>query len=121
VPFQILVDDARDFIEIVFPESPTPADVEEYAVRAQQMIESIRRPVRLLVDQSRVPVMPPALEEASTRLNRMAAKRGVVSRMARVVSTAVAALQMTRIGRETDVPLTSFTSREEAMDWLMGE
>lgn len=117
--FDVIVHEADDLLEFVYPEDPTAADVVAYAARVRTVVGARKKPWSCLVDQRKLRVIPPELLAKLAELNTFAAANGM-QRAARVVVTAVAALQATRLVREAavTVPVRTFGTREEAYAWL---
>jgi hypothetical protein len=119
VPFEIVVHKADSIIEVIYPETPTQEDVEDYVSKVKKAIAGQRGPWSCLVDQRRLHLMPDALYEQVTGLNAFAQQHGM-TQSARVVSSAVATLQATRMQRHAAIkrPVRTFTSRDDAIAWL---
>jgi hypothetical protein len=119
VPFDIVVHEADSIIEVIYPETPTAADVEDYVRRIKEAIARRRGPWSCLVDQRRLHVLSDTLYERIAGLNAYAQERGM-KQSARVVASAVATLQATRMRRQAALtsPVKSFTSRDDAIAWL---
>ncbi len=120
MPFIIRVDRKRQLIEVAYPPHPTAADVADYVVSIKDAIEHMAGEWDCLVDQRQLKVMPPALVAEVATLNAWAEKRRM-RRSARVVASAVATLQTQRMAREASLhaEVRSFSSREEAIAWLI--
>ncbi len=121
MPFDIVVHDDDDIVEVVYPPAPSAAEVVDYVARIRQVIGARKRPWACLVDQRKLLVMPPELVDTMTGLNAHAAKNGMKA-SARVVSSAVADLQANRMAREAAIgsPIRAFTRRDDALTWLRG-
>jgi hypothetical protein len=118
--FEITVHKNDRILEVRYPERPTEEDVKEYLTAARRAIdkELSGKPWRCLVDQRGLAVMPPALAAEVATLNEYAEEKGMI-RSARVVSTAVAALQVARIARgAVAAPVKAFRDRQTALTWL---
>jgi hypothetical protein len=117
--FTITVHKALRVIEVVYPASPTAADVADYLYRVRVAILDQEGPWRCLVDQRALKLMPTELVEHLAELNTYASQHGM-ERSARVVSGALATLQSHRIAREAELAqrVRTFTDREQALAWL---
>ena len=120
VPFDILLDAEARLVEIVYPARPTADEVEDYIYRVRTVIDGYPPGGWLcLVDQRNVLVMSPDLVDKVRVLNVYAVSRGML-RSARVVATAVAGLQASRMAREGSlgIEVQTFDTREAAVAWL---
>jgi hypothetical protein len=118
--FEITVHRADRILEVRYPQHPTEKDVNEYLRAARLAIDTelAGKPWRCLVDQLSLAVMPPELAAQVATLNEYAEEKGMAC-CARVVSTAVGALQVARIARSVlGVPVKAFRDRAAAMAWL---
>lgn len=118
--FEITVHRSTRILEVRYPERPSETDVREYLRAARLAIdeELQGKPWRCLVDQRALAVMPPTLASEVQALNEYAEEKGMV-RSARVVSTAVAALQVARLARTAlAAPVKAFRDRQAALTWL---
>jgi hypothetical protein len=105
-------------VEVIYPPNPTASDVDAYVARAHEVIDAQRgRPFCCLADQRAVRVIPPELTTALGELNVYATARGML-RTARLVSSAIAGLQVHRLARENHFELQAFESRDLALLWL---
>jgi hypothetical protein len=124
VPFEIIshpgdaIFDTLTIVEVIYPSHPTEDDIGSYVTRAHAFIDAQRGlPFSCLADQSALRVMPPELVTTLVELNTYAHEHGML-RTARVISSAVAALQAQSLARENVFELQSFESRDEALVWL---
>lgn len=120
MPFRIVWHEKDTILEVVYPAVPTVQDVEDYSRAVRGRIDMIRgRPWACLVDQRAVGAMPPEVVQVIADLNAWAQKRNM-RRTARVVTSAVARLQSTRLVREAmlHTEFRVFESREDALTWL---
>jgi hypothetical protein len=120
MPFRIHWHEAEEILEVIYPAAPTQPEVDEYARAIRARIDALGgRRWACLVDQREVGAMPPEIVEVVADLNAYAQQHGM-RRAARVVSSAVARLQSTRLVREAMLrtEFRVFESREEAMEWL---
>lgn len=122
MPFQFVVHEEDRILEVVYPEELSPGDVVDYTTRVRTLIDAFKTPWASLVDQRDVKALTPELLRAVTQMNLYAANHGM-ERTARVVRDAVASLQASRIGGEVGlpVPIQTFQSREDALEWLRSE
>lgn len=122
MPFEIVVHDDDDIVEVVYPPAPTAAEVVDYVARIRHIIATRQGPWACLVDQRKLLVMPPDLVETMTTLNAHAARHGMKA-SARIVGSAVADLQAHRMAREGTIgrPVRAFTRRDDALAWLRGQ
>jgi hypothetical protein len=120
MPFRIELHEPEGILEVIYPVTPTLQDVEDYARNVRARIDAMagRRWV-CLVDQRDVGALSPEIVEVVADLNAYAEQHGM-RRAARVVSSAVARLQSTRLVREAMLrtEFRVFESRDEAMAWL---
>jgi hypothetical protein len=118
--FVVQVDDDRELIEVTYPAHPTKEDIARYRIEIKRAISDIGRSWDCLVDQRPLTVMPPELVEEVSALNAYAEKHGM-RRSARVVSSAVATLQSSRMARNASLhaEVKTFTSPEAAREWLI--
>ena len=94
--------------------------IEDYIYRVRTVIDGYPPGGWLcLVDQRNVLVMSPDLVDKVRVLNVYAVSRGML-RSARVVATAVAGLQASRMAREGSlgIEVQTFDTREAAVAWL---
>jgi hypothetical protein len=119
MPFQITVHEADRIIDVVYPPSPTAADVEDYLQRIRETILRMNGSWSALVDQTQLRMMPPDIVAAMVKLNAFAQYNGM-RRSARVVSdpgSGLRAWRMTRSAQLT-IPTQTFETREDALAWL---
>ncbi len=119
MPFEIIVLDEENLVEVVYPARPTREDVDDYARRMREVITSRRPGWKCLVDQTQLQLLPPELVGALAELNELA-QRHHMARTARIVISAIAGLQAQRIAREGNLtsPLRTFDNRDAALQWL---
>jgi hypothetical protein len=118
VPFEITEHQAARILEIVYPAQPSADDIVRYVLEAKQAMKRFVGPWCCLVVQRALVVLPPDLAGEVARLNAYAAQHGMAC-SARVVSSAVAELQVTRLARTSiPVPVRTFQDREQAITWL---
>ena len=120
MPFRIEWHEGDGILEVVYPAAPTLGDVDTYAREVRARIEALAgRPWSCLVDQRVVGAMAPEAVQVIAELNAYAQATGMV-RTARVVGSAVARLQSTRMVREAALrtEFRVFESRDEALTWL---
>jgi hypothetical protein len=119
VPFEIVVHDVGSIIEVIYPHRPTVEDVGEYLIRIKTVIAEHNGPWSCLVDQRQLSVLSDSLYEEIAALNVYAQRHGM-KQSARVVSSAVASLQTARMYRQSSLqlPVRTFTDRDEALAWL---
>ena len=118
MPFQIDVHEGEAVIEVVYPTLPSAQDVSDYVARIRRAIDAQRGPWACLVDQRELKELPADLLEKVTALNAYARRRGMRA-SARLVSTARAALQTTKLALDVDdAKVRAFDDREAALAWL---
>jgi hypothetical protein len=119
MPFAITIKPEERLIEVVYPAQPTPEEVTDYAARIRKAIDDFGGLWCCLVDQRELKVMPPEVADAIGKLNAYAERRGML-RGARIVSSAVASLQTSRLARDAKagIEIRAFQSRDEAIAWL---
>ncbi len=123
MPFEFVIHDEDRILEVIYPASPAAGDVTDYTTRVRAAIDSFGgQDWSSLVDQSELQVLPPDLLRAVTQMNLYAANHGMV-RTARVVADAASGLQAWKMGKAAglSVPIQTFPSREEAVDWIRAE
>ena len=114
-----IVPHPEGILEVVYPATPTTHDVIEYLHAMRHAIDAQPAAWMCLVDQRAMHIIPPAIGERLSVLNRYARGRGM-SKSARVVASSAAAIQAKRLAIEAGVAnvVSTFTSREEAWKWL---
>jgi len=119
MPFDVRIHPGKSILEIVYPPVPSAHEVEDYAAQLRRIIPELTPEWASLVDQRGLEAMPKELLRAVATLNVYAEAHGM-ARSARVVSDEAEAMQSWRIAREGSVrvPIRSFQSRDEALDWL---
>jgi hypothetical protein len=117
--FEIIVHSAEKILEVVYPPSPTEADISDYASRVRQTIDTMGDSWSALVDQRQLRELPFELMKTLSGLNAYAQLKGM-QRSARVVPDAAAGLKAWRMTKQAllSVPARTFESREEALEWL---
>lgn len=119
--FQIIVHEHPPIVEVVYPATPTAADVARYISEIRKVMEAASRKGDwlCLVDQRNLKLMDPKLVEHIASMNAFARNHGM-KRSARVVAGALAALQAGRMARNASVgnALRTFDNRDEALAWL---
>jgi hypothetical protein len=120
--FEIVVHSGEQILEVVYPPSPSGADISEYAARVRQTIDSMGASWSALVDQRQLRALPFELMKTLAGLNAYAQLKGM-QRSARVVPDAAAGLMAWRMTKQAmlTVPARTFDSREEAIAWLRDE
>jgi len=120
--FEIIVHSAEKILEVVYPPSPTEADISDYASRVRQTIDTMGESWSALVDQRQLRALPFELMKTLSGLNAYAQLKGM-QRSARVVPDAAAGLKAWRMTKQAllTVPARTFESREEALEWLREE
>ena len=119
--FEIIEHREESILEIRYPSHPTAEDIAEYVIAARQAIDRFTGPWSCLVDQHSLVVLPPELAGQVAELNAYAAQRGM-KQSARVISSAVAALQVSRLAkRDIPVPVRTFSDRDTAFAWLKSQ
>jgi hypothetical protein len=121
VPFEIIVHAEDRILEIRYPANPSAADIANYVAAARQAIDSFAGPWSCLVEQQALVVLPPDLAGMVAELNAYAAERGM-KQSARVIASAVAALQVSRLAKDAiRVPVRTFGDRKAAIAWLKSQ
>jgi hypothetical protein len=117
--FEIIVHSAEKILEVVYPPSPTEADISDYASRVRQTIDTMGASWSALVDQRQLRELPFELMKTLSGLNAYAQLKGM-QRSARVVPDAAAGLKAWRMTKQAllSVPARTFESREQALEWL---
>lgn len=119
MPFDLTVHREKSIIEVLYPPEPTASDVEDYGTRVRKIIDELPGPWASLVDQRQLVAMPTELLRSIAQLNSYAEGHRM-QRSARVVSDPAAGMSSWRIARQGSVrvPIRSFDTREEALQWL---
>ncbi len=122
MPFEIIVHAGEHILEVVYPPTPSEAEISEYATRVRQSIDSMGESWSALVDQRQLRDLPFELMKTLSGLNAYAQLKGM-QRSARVVPDAAAGLKAWRMTKQAllTVPARTFESREEALAWLRDE
>jgi hypothetical protein len=121
VSFEITEHHEERILEIRYPSHPSAEDIAAYVIAARQAIDRFAGPWSCLVDQHTLVVLPPELAGQVAELNAYAAQHGM-KQSARVISSAVAALQVSRLAKGgIPVPVRTFSSREAAFAWLRSQ
>jgi hypothetical protein len=121
VAFEIIEHREERILEIRYPSHPTAHDIDAYVTAARQAIDRFSAPWSCLVDQQALVVLPQELAGQVTELNAYAAQRGM-KQSARVISSAVAALQVSRLAKDgIPVPVRTFNDRSAAFAWLRSQ
>ncbi len=119
MPFTIQVHEELQVVEVVYPARPTVEEVAEYLHRIREVIQARKGPWRCLVDQRSVQLIAPEVVEHLAAINSFAATHGM-ERSARLVTGAVASLQVSRMARNADLGdrVRTFHDRDHALAWL---
>jgi hypothetical protein len=123
MPFEVVVHREDRILEVIYPAKPSATDITDYMDKVKKGIDAMEGGKwSSLVDQTRLQTLSSDLLKVVTQMNAYAANRGMI-RTARVVVDAVASLQAWRMGKDAniDVPLQTFQTREDALEWIRGE